>query len=143
MTTETPIEVTPKQNMYLMEVDGSPKTSRDLLLCFDVSTNTVSKMIIKLRKMGLVSSSRVPHTQGNVWQHELVKSYVSLVEGGLVVVDKPYHRAPTEEIQYVAELRKEGLIGQRLIAKHLERFPYRNPSSVRHLVNTARARGLF
>ena len=111
MIDELPLEVTPKQNRYLQHIDGSPKTSRDLRLSLDVPSYSVLAMITKLRNKGLVRSSRVLHSLGNIWQHELVTGYDKLVESGMMVVSVPYHHASEKELQYVADLRKKGLIG--------------------------------
>jgi len=133
------IQVTVLQNEYLLALEDCPKVTRDFVLAFGVCGESVRRMVHKLHVMGLVVSSadKVP-------QHRLVRSYPELVAEGLVVGSRKYRsRIPAEEVEFVAQLRKEGWIGQRLTERYHERFPGVSANSVRYRVTIARARGLF
>ena len=137
--TEGNIHVTPRQNEYLLALEDGPKVTRDLVLSFGVTDQSVGKIIHKLRDLGLVVSSA-----GHIPQHTLVRSYPELVVDGLVVSNRKLHRyIPDEEIEYVAQLRKDGWVGQRLIDRYLVRFPGSSEGGVRYRVYKARERGLF
>jgi hypothetical protein len=137
--TDRNIQVTPRQNEYLLALEDGPKVTRDLVLSFEVTGQSVGKIIHKLRDLGLVVSSA-----GHIPQHALVRSYPELVADGLVVCNRKLHcYIPDEEVKYVAQLRKDGWVGQRLIDRYLVRFPSSSEGGVRYRVNKARARGLF
>jgi len=138
------IRVTTTQNEYLKELADGPKTTRDIVLSRGVRMKSASKVFKKLRDAGLITSTRVKGTQGNINSHELTSPYEELN-----IVVRNNHRnggvpVSEEEIQYAAALRKEGLIGQRLINKYHTRFPDRIPKTILNFViPKARARGLF
>jgi len=138
------IRVTKTQNEYLKELIDGPKTTRDIVLSREISMKSASKVLKKLRDAGLITSTRVKGTPGNVNIHELTASYADLN-----IIVKNNHRnggvpVSEEELQYAAILRKEGLIGQRLIDKYHTRFPDRLPLTIlNYVVPKARAQGLF
>lgn len=136
------IWVTPRQNEYLLALDEGPKVTWDLVVIFGVTDQSVGKIIHKLRDLELVVTSA-----GNVPRHSLVRSYIELVADGLDVErrqgDQRRCKIPDEEVEYVAQLRREGLIGQRLINRYLVRFPGKSAGGAKYRVNKARERGLF
>lgn len=67
-------ELTPTQRQYLQELEDGPKTTRELVMAKGVSGSFVTRMMKRLRKAGMVRSSRVLGARGNVWQHELIRS---------------------------------------------------------------------
>ena len=137
--TDGNIQVTLRQNEYLLALDDGPMGTRDLVLLFEVTATSVGRIIHKLRDLGLVSSS-----VGHAPQHRLVRSYPELVADGLVVGRRKLRcNIPDDEVEYVAQLRKDGLVGQRLIDQYLVRFPGGSDGGVRYRVNKARERGLF
>lgn len=138
------IQVTEKQNKYLLQLAGGPQTTRDLMLSQMVSIHSAGKMIAKLRKDGLVQSAKKRGAIGNIREHKLIKSYQELVKDGIEVVNRSYNaEIPDAEILYVAILRNGLLTGQELVKQHLKIFPDRKPGGVRHIVSKARAMRLI
>lgn len=86
------VEVTPMQNKYLKKLAVGSKTTQDLVMEFEGSAKSVSKMICILRDdKGLVESTLVPSTgSNNALLHSLTKSYEELVTDGLKVITKRY-----------------------------------------------------
>ena len=64
--------LTHKQQEYIDELADGPKTTRDMVLSLMVCGGSVAAMMLRLRKMGRVKSSKVAGMHGNVWQHELI-----------------------------------------------------------------------
>ena len=135
-----PITVTPTQDAYLQELAAAPQTTRDLALLWTVSTQTASRVIKKLRELGLVQSTKVPLVHGNTWQHELITPYSEL--NVIIRRNSTGITIPDAEIHYAAKLRNAGLVGRRLTEAHLRKYPDRPEVSVRLVVTTAKARGL-
>ena len=140
---DTMIQVTKKQHEYLLQLADGPKTTRDLMLSQMVSINSAGKMIAKLREDGLVQSSKLRGTVGNVHEHELIKSYQELVKDGIEVNRSYNAEIPYAEILYIAILRNGLFTGQELVKQHLKIFPDRKPGGVRHIVSKARAMRLI
>ena len=133
------IQITQRQNEYLLALEDGPKVTRDFVLLFGVTNQSAGKMIHRLRSLGLVVSS-----EGHIPQHQLVRSYPELVADGLVIGDRRLRCSiPYEEFEYVAQLRDEGLVGQRLIDRYLKQFPDCFAGGVKYRVNRARMMGLF
>ena len=61
------------KHLYIKQLKDGPKTTRDLVLSLMVCGSSVSRMMQKLRKEGIVKSSRVVGVHGNVWRHELIQ----------------------------------------------------------------------
>lgn len=135
------IEVTQRQNEYLKELAAGPKTTQDLVFELMISAKPISKMIKMLRDKGLVQSKPLPKRNGHPLLHSLTNSYDELVRDGLTVVSKN-NAIPDAELQYAAELRDEGLVGQRLTGKYRKRFPERSHNSALYVVDKAIAEGL-
>ncbi len=137
---DTMIQVTKKQNEYLLELATGPKTTRDLMLSQMVTMSSAARMIGYLREDGLVRSSKLRGTAGNVLEHKLIKSYKKLVKGGIEVVNRRNNTDVTcDEILYVAILRNGLLTGQELIKQHLKVFPNRKPGGVSNIIDKAKA----
>jgi len=136
------IRVTPKQNEYLLQLADGPKTTRDLMLSQMISINSVGNMIRKLRKAGLVQSSKLRGAQGNIHEHKLIQSYQDLVKDNLEIVNKKNAGVPHVEVLYVAILRNGCMTGQELINQHLKVFPDRAKYGVMNIVSKAKAQGL-
>ena len=141
------IEVTSRQNEYLKELATGPKLNNELILAMMVSQKGVSHMMRVLKGKGLVQSAHAPSTgRGSTQVHSLTKSYDAILADGLEIV-RTTHRndskpIKSEEIAYIAELRRSGLVGQRLVAAHQRLFPERNANGVRHVVKKAVKEGL-
>lgn len=135
-----------RQRRYIHELEGGPKTTRDMALSLMVSGYLVARMVKKLREIGVVKSSRVKGVRGNVWSHALANGWQELYAAS--IKNAPRHRvvratpAPTPELLHVAQLRVDGWTGQRLVTKHQEQYPSTSEGQVRYLVTTARKRGL-
>ena len=122
---------------YIAELKTGPKTTRDMVLSLMVCGSSVARMMKKLRKDGVVKSSRVTGVRGNVWRHELIEGW----ETNSINQSKPVPpRILVEEIRHVAMLRDRGLVGQRLHAEHIKTHPTRSYSSMQHIVEVARER---
>lgn len=133
------IRVTRRQNEYLLALEDGPKVTRDFILLFEVTRQSVGKVINQLRSLGLVVSS-----MGNIPQHQLVRSYPELVARGLKIGNRKLQCSiPDEEIKYAAKLRKDGFVGQRLIDEYLIRFPNSSAGKVGYRVHKARERRMF
>ena len=126
---------------YIRELESGPTTSWDLVLSLGVSKSSVARMMKKLRDCGAVRSVRgAPGGHGNVRLHELIEGYEE--RAAIKRVQRPPHCIVTEELLHVARLRAEGLVGQRLHEKHIQTYPDRTYSSMRHMVGIARKQGL-
>ena len=91
------IQITRRQNEYLLALEDGPKVTRDFVLLFGVTNQSAGKMIHRLRALGLVVSSK-----GHIPQHQLVRSYPELVADGLVIGDRRLRCSiPDEEVEYV------------------------------------------
>jgi DNA-binding IscR family transcriptional regulator len=136
------IEVTRGQYEYAAALSGGAMTTRDLNLEFGVTNSQVSRMMEKLRDAGVVRSSRKNGVHGNVRQHELIVDLETINIRDQRHVNE-YHPITDEEIKYVAELREDSLVGQRLTSKFRERFPDRTHTTILNtMVPKARKRGL-
>lgn len=60
------------KHLYIEQLEDGPKTTRDMVLSLMVCGSSVARMMQKLRKEGVVQSSRVEGVHGNVWRHELI-----------------------------------------------------------------------
>jgi len=129
--------VTPIQNAYLKLLSTGPKTTRQMADNFSKSMGHAGKMIKKLRDDGLIESSELKGSTGNIWIHKLSMPYqemdltISRVTQSSVI--------PLEEVRYVALLREEGLTGRNLAEAHLKEYPNRPMGVVKSLVMRARA----
>lgn len=136
------IEVTRGQYEYAAALIGGAMTTRDLNLKFGVTNTQVARMMEKLRDAGVVRSSRKNGAHGNVRQHELIVDLETInirdwryANNALLITD--------DEVMYAAELREDGLVGQRLTSKFHERFPDRAHTTIlKTIVPKARKRGL-
>ena len=134
------VQVTERQNKYLLELSEGPKTTRDLMLSQGVSIHSAGKMILKLRNAGLVKSSKLRGAHGNIHQHKLVRNYQELVTEGMVIINsKRNAEVPYTEVLYVAILRNGYLTGQELVKQHLKIFPDRAPNEVSNIIEKAKA----
>ncbi len=124
------------QREYLDALEGGAQTTGELVMTMSRSRNTLAVMMLKLRKKGLVQSSRMYGHNGNIWQHELI-------EGGseLSKAPPPPQRI-SRELCEIAELSDAGYMGQRLYEKHCETYPDREYHSVLYMKDVARKRGL-
>lgn len=137
------IQVTNKQNEYLLQLSSGPKTTRDLMLSQMVSMHSAARMIGNLREGGLVQSSKLRGASGNVLEHELIRSYQDLDKDGIKIVNRRNNSdVPPVEILYVAILRNGFLTGQELINQHLKVFPDRKRGGVSNIIEKAKAEGL-
>jgi len=135
------IQVTNKQNEYLLQLADGPKTTRDLMLSQMISLNSVGNMIRKLRKAGLVRSSKKRGVVGNIHEHKLIRSYQELKDD-LEIGNTKNAGVPHVEVLYVAILRNGCMTGQELINQHLKVFPGRAKYGVTNIVSKAKAQGL-
>lgn len=136
------IEVTRGQYQYVTALKDGACTTRDLALSFCVSIGYVSRVIQSLRDSGVIKSYRKKGAHGNVQQHELIVEYSSVQPRGNLYRNSR-EPIPDEEVEYAAELRKEGLVGQRLTSKYRERYPERTHKSIlNNIVPKAIKRGM-
>ena len=132
------IEVTPKQNEYLIELEKGPKTSHD----FGATVATADKMLRKLRAAGLINSTQM-QGRGNQLEHSLTKPYPELLKKGLIVSKKTTgHIISEEEILYIAILRNAGMTGRELRDQHSKVYPHRVGKKIGNIVDKARHEGL-
>lgn len=137
------IQVTKKQNEYLLQLSSGPKTTRDLMLSQMVTMEAAGRMIKKLKKKGLVESTRKYGGRGNILNHRLVTPYPELEKKGIIITNKTAGTPiPEEEILYAAKLRNGGLIGQRLTDKYHKKYPHRKPKAIKNIVIKAKAERL-
>ena len=131
------IQVTKKQNEYLLLLDKEQRTTNELMREIMVSMTSVGKMIKKLKEKNLVESVRKPESRGNTYTHRLIKPYSEL---NLVINNKGKGAPVTDaEILYAAILRNEGMTGQRLTKQFNKVFPNRAKSTIiKHIVTIAR-----
>lgn len=125
---------------YITELKTGPKTTRDIVLSLMVCRSSVSRMMQKLRKRGIVKSSRVTGVRGNVWRHELIEGWDTKISNE--TKPAPSSLIPKDEVRHVAMLRNRGLVGQRLHSEHIKAYPARPYSSMHYFVEVARKRGL-
>ena len=137
------IEVTRGQYEYAAALSGGAMTTRGLNLKFGVTISQVARMIEKLRKAGVVKTTRlIKHGRGAVYQHELIVDLETIDIRDRRHVNK-YPPITDEEVMYAAELREDNLIGQRLTSKFRERFPDRTHTTIlKTIVPKAIKRGL-
>ena len=135
--------LTLRQNEYLRELARGPKTTTDLMRIFEVSQSSAGRMTKLLREKGMVEARRLPGVRGNILLYSLTAPYNELVPNGFAIPDAhPTPPITDAEIMYAADLRNEGLLGQRLIEKYHQQFPERPSSSVQLTVIKARERHL-
>ncbi len=139
MTQDTPTEVTARQNVYLKELAEGPLTTRELVLSLMVSQKSVGKMIKILREKGLVQTRLLPGSQRS---HSLIAPYGELQLTLIKRKHTPGTTVSDAELNHIADLRKAGLVGQRLVIAHHFKYPNRTKSSILYLVDMARAGGL-
>jgi hypothetical protein len=140
MTQDTPTRVTTRQNDYLLFLEYGPKTTRDFVLEFMVTTASITKLLGKLRDAGLVKSERAIGTRGNVHNHDLTAPYPEL---NIIIRNNATGATITDdEIIYAAKLRNAGLLGQRLTEAHHRKYPNRTSKAISNIVMTARKRRL-
>lgn len=132
---------------YIHELESGPKLTRDMVLSLGVSGHSVSTMMLKMREMGLVESTRVPRARGNIWSHALVDNWQAIYDS--IVAKRPSKKRAvqpphdsTPELMYVAQLREGGLTGQRLTSAHQQKYPDTPSGRVHYLMSLARKRGL-
>lgn len=137
------IKVTKNQNEYLLQLADGPKTTRDLMLSQMVTLESAGRIIKKLKKKGLVESTRKYGGRGNILNHRLVTPYPELIKKGMIITNKTAGTTiPDEEILYAAILRNSGLIGQRLTDQYREKYSHRRPGSIKNIVLKAKAERL-
>ena len=128
------MQVTPKQNEYLLELDNGPKLSRE----FNNPTARAYKMLCKLRSAGLVEAT-ISNERKNEYTYSLAIPYTEMVENGLKISNGVSKRKiPDEEILYAATLRNAGLIGQRLTSVFRMKYPDRSKHGIKNIINKAR-----
>lgn len=137
------IQVTKKQNEYLLQLSSGPKTTRDLMLSQMVTMESAGRMIKKLKKKGLIESTRKYGGRGNILNHRLATPYSELEKKGMIIKNRSEGTlVPDEEILYAAILRNAGLIGQRLTDQYQKKYSHRRPRAIKNVVIKARAEGL-
>jgi len=138
------IQVTKKQNEYLLKLATGPKTTNEIRMEIMVKMATAGKMINKLKDAGLVESTRRHDSRGNVLNHRLVTPYKEMVKNGLIITNKTTGTPiREEEILYAAILRNGGLTGRRLTDQFIKVFPRRAKKTIiKHIVTKARLGGL-
>jgi len=137
------IKVTEMQNDYLLLLEEGPKTTNDLMRDRMVTMESASRMIRKLKKVGLVKSEKKPGCRGNPQDHSLTMPYKEMVEKGLIIKAHTEGLSITEqEVRYAAILRNEGLTGQRLSEQYRKAFPKRTKGAIKNIVQKARKQGL-
>ena len=128
------MQVTPKQNEYLLELDNGPKLSSE----FSYSTERAYKMLYKLRSAGLVKST-IANERKNEHTYSLAIPYTEMMENGLKISNGVSRRTiPDEEILYAAILRNAGLTGQRLSSVFRTKYPNRSKHGIKNIINKAR-----
>ena len=130
--------ITPLQHAFIKAIDEGHTTTRQLMAHLDTAQNNVSRILRVLRDAGLVSFAPLPGTASTKQFHLTAP----LQDLDFEIVHRSTHKnytPPTEaEVLYVAKLRNAGLLGQRLIAAHQKKYPYRQAKSVQALVAKAK-----
>ena len=128
------MQVTPKQNEYLLELDNGPKLSSE----FSYSTERAYKMLYKLRSAGLVKAT-ISNERKNEYTYSLAIPYTEMMENGLKISNTVSRRTILdEEILYAVILRNAGLTGQRLSSIFRKKYPNRSKHGVKNIINKAR-----
>jgi len=128
------MQVTPKQNEYLLELDNGPKLSRE----FNNPTARAYKMLYRLRSAGLIQS-KITNPKTNEHTYSLAIPYKEMLEKGLKISNGVSRRTiPEEEILYAAILRNAGLTGQRLSSIYNRKYPGRAKHGIKNIINKAR-----
>jgi hypothetical protein len=101
------MQITAIQREYLKALDGGAQTTGELVMSMSRSRNSIAAMMLKLRKKGLVHSSRMYGQNANIWRHELIGD-----GSELNAASAPSHRI-SRELYEIAELSDDGYMGQR------------------------------
>ena len=132
------IEVTRGQYKYAAALSGGAMTTRDLANRFCVTGAFAAKVMVALRKAGVVKSTHVKGC-GAVYRHELIVALDDVRESGERRGTR-HPRITDAEVEYVAELRNEGMTGQAMLAQFQKRYPERK--TLKNVIPRAVERGL-
>ena len=128
------MQVTPKQNEYLLELDNGPKLSSE----FSYPTDRAYKMLYRLKSAGIVKAT-ISNERTNEYTYSLAIPYTEMMENGLKISNEVSRRTiPDEEILYAAILRNAGLTGQRLSSVFRTKYPDRSKHGIKNIINKAR-----
>ena len=132
------IEVTRGQYKYAAALSGGAMTTRDLANHFCVTPAFAAKVVVALRKAGVVKSARMKG-HGCVYLHEPIVP-IETVRGVGARNKNHSPRVTDAEVEYVAELRNEGMTGQAMLARFQKRYPERK--TLKNVIPRAVERGL-